>query len=245
VVRALRERGYTFDGYVGTSIGAINAAILAQGDYAAAHAIWTDITMEKVFDIDEQILMHLSEIKSVRDIQPDPVLRARFHKAAMKVLKGRGICTVKIRALISQYVEEPKLRAAGKDFGLVALSILDRKPYRLMLGDIPQGRLIDYLMASASFPGFQHEKIGKNLFVDGAFHDNCPYRMLLQKGYGEVIAVRTNIPGVFHKVKDTNRVKVIAPSQALGNPMMFSPENSAMCMALGYRDGLKFAETDG
>ena len=38
--QALNEKGFRFDGIVGTSIGAINGALLAQGDFELAQAWW-------------------------------------------------------------------------------------------------------------------------------------------------------------------------------------------------------------
>ena len=64
VVKALIENGYEFDGFVGTSIGAINAAILAQGDFDKALGLWTDISIEKIFDEDEQPLLQMVDIKA-------------------------------------------------------------------------------------------------------------------------------------------------------------------------------------
>ena len=48
--------------------------------------------------------------------------------------------------MIGQYVDEEHLRNTNKDFGLVTVSILEFKPYELMLEDIPQGQLANYLM---------------------------------------------------------------------------------------------------
>lgn len=52
VVKALFEKGYEFDGYAGTSIGAINAAMMAQGDFDEAYESWMNITIEKVIHED-------------------------------------------------------------------------------------------------------------------------------------------------------------------------------------------------
>ena len=39
-VKALLENGYEFGAIVGTSIGAINAAFLAQGDFDEIYKMW-------------------------------------------------------------------------------------------------------------------------------------------------------------------------------------------------------------
>ena len=47
VMKALTEKSYVFDGFVGTSIGAINAAMLAQSDFDAALDLWMSISILK------------------------------------------------------------------------------------------------------------------------------------------------------------------------------------------------------
>ena len=211
VTQALMENGYEFDGFVGTSIGALNAAMMAQGDFEELLELWQNLTMDKIFD---------------RDI-------------LSKIISDKGIGTEKMRGILEHYIDEDKVRGSGKDFGLVTLSINDRKPYKLMLEDIPPGQLIDFIMASASLPGFKVETSSGASFLDGAFYDNCPYGLLCDKGYDEVIAIRTNAPGFFRKVRDA-RVKVISPRENLGPLLQISPKRSKANIRLGYYDGLRF-----
>ena len=237
VVKALMEHGYEFDGFVGTSIGAINAAVLAQGDFQKALDLWTDISIEKIFDEDEQPLLQLIDTKSLK-ADFDLVSSAK-RKALKKIIDGRGISTDKMQKILEAIIDEDKIRASGKDYGLVTISLSERKPYEMMLEDIPHGQLFNYVMASASFPGFKPEAIEEKRFLDGAFYDNCPYHLLIQKNYDEVIAIRTNARGVFKKVED-DRVKVIVPRDDLGSIMLFMPDNCAEKIKLGYHDGLRF-----
>ncbi len=39
-VKALLEEGYEFGGVTGTSIGALNGAMIAQGDFEAGYKLW-------------------------------------------------------------------------------------------------------------------------------------------------------------------------------------------------------------
>ena len=238
VVKALYEKGYEFDGFVGTSIGAINAAILAQGDFQKALELWTDISMEKVFDMDDQLLLQFTDLKNIRR---DTALPDEIRKALAKVIYSGGLSTDKIKAMIGQYICEEQLRKSHKDFGLVTISIFELKPYELMLEDIPKNKLTNYLMASASLPGLRREKIGGQSFLDGAYYDNCPYHLLRKRGYEDIIVVRTKAPGIFHKAGDNKDIRVITASEGLGNLLLFTPENSAANIALGYKDGLRFA----
>ena len=54
VLKALRETGLAdFDGYVGTSIGAVNSALLCAGDWDKTLDMWDKINLHSVFDVNE------------------------------------------------------------------------------------------------------------------------------------------------------------------------------------------------
>ena len=241
VVQALMESGYDFDGFVGTSIGAINAAILAQGELDTAFEVWQNISMDKIFDLDKRF----TQLVEKRSMVPDSDLPFILRDFLAKLINDKGIGTEKMKAYLRQFIDEDKIRESGKDFGLVTVSLDTLKPHRLMLEDIPDGYLVNYIMASASFPGFRSEVIDDVSFIDGGFHDNCPYDLLCDRGYDEVIAVRTNAPGIFRKVKDPDRVKVIVPEDDLGHMMLFTQQRSKRNLVIGYYDGLSFAIEHG
>jgi NTE family protein len=164
-------------------------------------------------------------------------------KGLSKIIGEGGVSTEKMKAFFERYIDEEKLRSSGKDFGLVTMSVTERKPYELMLEDIPRGQLISYIMASASFPGFKPETIDEKLFVDGGVYNNCPVNLLDAKGYDEIIAVRTNAPGILRKLKDMSKMRVVSPRRDLGDMMLFNPENSAGNIKLGYCDGLRLVHS--
>ena len=237
VVKALLENGCELDGFAGTSIGAINSAMLAQGDFSKATELWAKISMDEVFEAEDRLLI---QPPSLKELRADAELPASMRKTLARVIADRGISTNRMKAMLEKYIDEERIRRSRKGFGLVTVSVKERRPYELMLADIPQGQLVDYIMASASFPGFRHERIGGNSFIDGAFYDNCPHRLLRRNGYDEIIVVRTRAPGVFRRVAEGSSISVIEPREDLGEMLRFSPENSAANMQRGYRDGLKF-----
>lgn len=239
VVKALYENGYAFDGFVGTSIGAINAAMLAQGDFDKAIELWSSLSMDQLFDTEEQKLLQLMTPKERKKDIKTP---AHLGKTLAKIIGGKGIDTTKMIAFLNQYIDEEKIRASGKDFGLVTVSLSDRKPLELMLEDIPNGRLVDYVMASASFPGFNTGTLDDKLFIDGGLYDNCPVGLLTKKGYDEIIAVRTHAPGITRNFEQQEHIKVISSRDNLGNIMFFAPENTTADISLGYYDGLRFVK---
>jgi len=241
VVKALIESGYVFGGFVGTSIGAINAAVMAGSGISAALKLWENVSVETLFNEDEQPLIRFADIKGL-NADLDWKSNAR-RKAALKIIGNRGFSTDKMKTFLERYIDEKTIRESGRDFGLVTISLSDRKPYELMRDDIPKGQLFNYVMASASHPFFRRESIEDNIYLDGAFYNNCPVNLLIKKDYDEIIAIRTNAHGIFRKIEDP-RVKYIIPRDDLGSIMRFTPENSAVLIKLGYQDGLRFAKAE-
>ncbi len=226
--RALLELGYTFDGFVGTSIGAVNASALAQGDFQQAEALWLSLDLNTLFDEDEKVLSTLKF---------DFGIVSNHRKSLRRILDKGGVDTTKMRAVLSTCINEDKLRAGGKDFGLVTVALYERRPVEIFVEDIPKGALMDYLMASSSFPGFQPAVIDDVMYIDGGVYNNCPINMLLAKGYETIIAVRTNAPGWFRKLPPHKATIItIAPRENLGNMMLFSPQRIRESIQLGYYD---------
>lgn len=234
VMKAYHEAGQTFDAIAGTSIGALNGAVIAQGDFEIGYQTWERLDARSIFDIsdEEYRLLMLRKLDTA----------ALRHLAARtkRLIADRGMDTRKMRLLIESLVDESRLRAAAVDFGLVTVSLSDRAPLELYKEDIPQGRVSDYLMASAAFPGFQTTYIDDKAFIDGGLYDNCPINMLARKGYTSIVAVRTLGLGVTRKIRYPGlTIRTISPSEPLGGMMSFNPEAIRRSMSMGYYDALR------
>ena len=235
VMKACLEAGYDFDGFVGTSIGAINAAVFAQGDFQKAVDMWTNVTTEQLFDADTYKLLKIGESKW------DMQLLTEAREGLKKIIDEHGIDTSRIKELISENIDESRIRERGRDLGLVTVAANEMKPYELYLEDIPQGELALYLEASSCIPGFQPAVIGKNTYLDGGLYNNCPTNMLIKKGYKEIVVVRTKAPGVYRLFTIPKDVKItmVVPKHDLGNIMIFSPKKILENIDFGYQDGRK------
>ena len=177
-IKALREEGYNFDIVAGTSVGAMNGALVAQGDFDVALKWWEQLDSSILFD---------SEGKNT--IADNAY---RFARAVKSFVSNGGLDTSKIRQLLREIIDEEKFRASSVDFGMVTISLTQRKPFELYKDDIPKGKLVDYLMASGNMPVFKIEPIDGNIFIDGSFYDNCPVSLLAKKNYDKIIAIRLN-----------------------------------------------------
>ncbi len=236
VVKGLRERGYEFDGFVGTSIGALNAAALAQGDLDGALAMWQRLSMRRLFDKEQKHLLMLGKEKWDFD------LIMKIGQGLIEVVTEGGFDTSKMRNVVEECIDEDGVRGSGKEFGLVTVSLYDLEPHELYLDDIPEGKLVDYLMASACFPGFQSVEVDGVKYVDGGVYNNCPINMLFDKGYDEVVAIRLGGTGVYRDVvvPPGAKLHIIDSKENLGELMIFDHDVIEENIQRGYRDGLQF-----
>ncbi|MCL2628789.1 MAG: patatin-like phospholipase family protein, partial [Oscillospiraceae bacterium] len=214
--------------------------MLAQGDFDKALELWSSISMEQVFYEEELPILKLADVKKF-NINLKSTLK-ECGEAIKRVVRNKGFHTEKMKGFLEKYIDEDKVRSSDKDFGLVAISLSEQKAYELMLDDIPEGQLIDYIMASSSVPGFHLETIDGNIFVDGGIYNNCPSNLLIKKGYFDILAIRL---ARLHSLlwTDDPKIKYIVPSEKLGNILMFTTDNCASKLELGYSDGLRYIES--
>jgi len=233
-VKALLEEGYEFGGVTGTSIGALNGAIIVQGDFEAGYKLWENIDASLLFDIEE------SQYKKLIDRRFDKELLLKLAAKMGEIIENKGIDTGKMRQVVENIVDEAKLRKSDTDFGLVTVSLTDLKPLELYKEDIPEGKMIDYLMASARFPGFKMNPIEDKYFIDGGLYDNCPINLLARKGYKKIIAIRTFGMGRIQNVRYRNlEITSIVPSEDLGMPLDFNRNLISRNLQMGYYDTMR------
>ncbi|TCS87989.1 NTE family protein [Keratinibaculum paraultunense] len=233
--KAILEEGIEIGGVAGTSVGALNGAILVQGDYEKAYELWYNISYSKVINVHDEYIERLKEGKFSKE---DLILLAEKIKG---VFSEKGLDITPLKNLLMEFIDEHKIRNSGKDFGIVTVSLSDLKPLEVYIEDIPEGKLIEYLMASAYLPIFKRERIidGK-IYLDGALYNNLPVNLLIDKGYKDLILVRTHGIGNIKKVplEGLNTI-TIAPNEDLGKLLDFDCDTARKNLKLGYYDGLK------
>lgn len=233
-VKALLENGYEFDGVVGTSIGAFNGALISQGDFEKAYDLWINMEPSMLFDIEDECM---------RNIVHNGLTKENIKyisSRTINLIENRGIDTSKMRRVLYENVDEYKLRTSNIDFGMVTVSIPNFNPVEVYKEDIPDGKIRDYIMASANFPGFKLYPIDGKYYIDGGIYDNCPVNLLIRKGYKDIIAVRTSKNDKFSNIinKDV-RIRSIIASEDLGNALIFDNDLIRRNITLGYFDAIR------
>lgn len=233
--RALTELGYRFDVICGVSIGAINAALLAQGDCDRAAEFWETMSNDDLFSEKDQGFLEV--INRQVNLNTLSALKENIKTA----LENGGIDTSRIRAFLEKNIDPARLLASPVDYGMIAVAFPELQPLIAYKKDMTPENVIDHVLASATFPGFQQTAIGDKKYLDGGLYDACPYNELLRYGCDKVIAVRLNGFGILHPVKDKDKDKVVQifPSDQLGPVMRFDPATSRRNIQMGYYDTMR------
>ena len=234
----LTEHGYKFDTFVGTSIGSINSAMIAQGEFDKLYEIWKNIKYSDLFDIDDAKFNALK--KSTMDMS---VIKYVTSKVT-NVFKVGGISTARMREFAKKHINEEKLRENKMNYGLATYCLTDMKPVEKFIEDIPQGELIDYILASSRLPVFKQELFKGKHYIDGGVYNNCPINLVQRKNKKKFIVIYTNAIGVKKKYvhKKDEKVIQIIPKTNLPHILDFDSKSINLMLELGYHDAKKVIE---
>lgn len=237
-IKALLEDDYKFNTVIGTSIGAINAAFIAQGDIDKIENLWKTLSFKELMDINNDI------IESILTKQINMKVIKELRVSLNKALKAKGIDTILMRNLLEEYLDEEKIRKSNIRFGLVTFCITDFKPQKLFIEDIPNGKLVDYLLASSNLPVFKRATVDEKIFLDGGAFDNCSVEMLYEAGYRNIMAIRLNQKNKIRNYATLSRnkdirLKMIVPSIELPNTLDFQTKTLNELLKYGYIDTVK------
>ena len=234
VWKALLELNIDVCAITGCSIGSVNGAIFAQGDFDKALEIWQNIGKEKIVEISGDVGDNLLDIKNLSLVISD-------------IYKNNGLETKPFRKLLDGVIDEEKIRNSDIDFGLVTFDLAEKEELAVFKEDIPQGKLVDYIMASASLLGLKKTVIDEKEYLDGGITNNIPADMLLSKGIKNIIAVDVGGPGIIKGIalKGVNIINIKSSDKIVGL-LDFNSENIEKMIRAGYIDCLKvFGRVEG
>ena len=238
VWKALREAGMKIKGVAGTSVGALNGALICMDDLGKAEEIWGNMTYSTVFNVDDSMIGKLKKF-GVRSMKVTDAA-AEFRR----LFSDRGLDIAPLKKLLEETVDEERIRRSPRDFCAASFSVTDRKEEDFDVKAAPPGTIKDIMMASAYFPGFKQEKLGGKTYLDGGSVNNVPVDLLADRGYKDIIVIRLYGIGVdrrrFMDIPEDVTVREIAPRRNLGGILEFDSARTRKNMKLGYFDGLRF-----
>lgn len=218
VYQALGELGWRPDVITGTSVGCLNGAMFATGQWPTARDMWLTIDTRQV----------------IAD-PPDP--QQGVLNFWQEVVRGGGLDVTPLEDIVDRVLDETALRASPIAFGLVTVNKRTLRPLELTAPEIPDGQMKDYLLASAAcFPAFRPRAIEGREFIDGGYADNMPVGLARRMGAEEVVAVDVDGIGVTRRLPADLPVTLIRSHWELGAILTFDPRQAARNIALGYND---------
>ena len=141
--KALREAGIRFSAVSGTSVGALNGAMIVMDDLQKAEDVWNNIHFSQVMDVDDEEMRRLMN----RDI-PLSELKNTLRSVA-EIIRNRGFDVTPLRKWVAETVDADKVCNSDTDFFIVTYSLSDRQELELRASDLSRDELCDMLLASA------------------------------------------------------------------------------------------------
>lgn len=231
VFKALRKLHMKFDIVTGVSIGSINGAFYVANEYKKCLKMWQKITTSDLFDVAIGSKMSKGDIKLL-----------------VKQMSTGGISFSNAYNFLKKNINEEKVRKSKIDYGLVTVSLTNKKPRFLTKEQIPYGKLVDYICASSICYPFVHaQDINDESFIDGGFYDGIPINLAIDMGATEILAVDLSVLAINKKPKDKNiKVDVIKMKDKTPLTLTFTKEYANKNIKYGYNDTMKhFNKLDG
>ena len=223
VWKALMELDWHPQIITGTSVGSLNGAMFVLDLYEVARDMWLTIRSKDVMELPEE----------------NADLSA-LHSFLRSVVKAGGMDVSPLEEIVERVLDEDALRRANIRFGLVTVEQRGLKPRELTLDEIPQGRVKDYLMASAAcFPALRAREIDGVKFLDGGYSDNMPTGLAKKMGADELVCVDLEGVGITRPNLTGLPTTMVRSYWELGDILHFDPDTARRNVELGYYDTLR------
>ena len=230
--RAMLDLGVEFEAIAGTSIGAINGALIAQGNFDKAMKFWGSAEVANGINLP-------GELKANDNLFSFSNMPQIFHE----ILRNGGVDVSPAKQIVADNIDETVVRANNIPLAIVTFDLNGMKPVEMFVDEMPEGTLVDYLMASARFPGLNNQGPEDTKYIDGGVYDNAPLGVLRKKGINRLIVIDiSSRKGIGHK-PDWSCADIIYirpyDVQDLGAAFEFDKEMNERRMSMGYYDTKK------
>ncbi len=214
----------------GTSVGALNAVLFANGDIELAERIWT-----------EQIETRILSDNTNRIFEGDSFnFGTIFGNIITNGLFSRdGLCDI-----INREIDLNFFRSCKKHVYATCTRLPDMTGVPFLLNNLNKETCIQALLATSAIPGvFKPERVESGLYYDGGIvpKNNIPVLPVEEELCSHVVVIPLNRESEvkFHSLSDSD-VTIIRPSADLGNllggTLNFTSEKARTLIALGYSD---------
>lgn len=211
VWKYLREIG--LDSHIsvisGTSVGGLNAFLIAYGNYDIASQIWTKEISTKILDV-----------------------ISTSHKEGA-IFSRQGLLEI-----IDKYIDFTKVSKFDKTVYVTCYNMNKSKADYIKLNKLPKKKIEKYLLATSAIPiVFENEKVLWKSYCDGGVTDNRP--LLEEKcTHAIVVNLKTENTTDYSKygIKTTCIYPSSSLGSFITGTLDFTPNNAKMRIELGYNE---------
>lgn len=233
VWKALKKLHISYDIVTGTSVGAINGAIMVQKSFRKAEKLWKNLNFKNIFD---------SELE--KDYTTKDVIKVY----GKNIIQNGGMDVTNLENFIKDKLNIDHFFKSPIDYGLITYNVTTKEMIYMTKKDLNKENLCDFIIASSTcYPAFQKKEIDGQTYIDGGFSDNVPINLAIDLGATEIIAVDLKCIGVRTKIKDKSiPITYITPQNTLAPLLIFDGDEAKKGIKFGYNDTMKcFHKLDG
>nr|WP_154139785.1 patatin-like phospholipase family protein [Photobacterium damselae] len=233
VWRAMEELGLAKDimAVSGTSVGALNAALFAQGDLGKAEEAWLGMRPSDVLSIN---LKDIAKELMIKGVVLSPAVMAFIKTLSMNGIFSRD----GLLRIIQDYLDDNIVKRRCMPCYACATQLPLLKATYFSLQDHRKDTIEDILLASSAIPlVFPQQKVDGKTYLDGFIRDNTPIKPLIKEGCNIIIAVMLSRSDLL-PIADYPNCKIIPiyPQEHPGAALSFT--HSAEKMQHGYDDAM-------
>ncbi len=230
-VKAMREIGRdNWDIIVGVSAGALNAALLVQGDFEKLEYLYDHMESEQF--VNGYLPEDISLTGFIRD-------RKQILPAISGYLKNDGVDITPFTEMVKKYYDPERFFASETDFGCMAAVKGSNEPM-YVTKDMMREHGWDWLVASSSaYPIFPVKVIDSVEYIDGGYADNTPIDFALRLGAEEVTAIEMHRQPLHAGYVGRKGITLIHPHEELYAMFDFNHEKMQTAKRKGYLDAMK------
>ncbi len=231
VWRALKELSIDYHIVTGTSIGSVNGALMAIGNFEYADKVWREMVMGDLMadpPAPQNPFLHFMETFFLLPGQ-----------RTNNITDG-AVDNTPFLSFVEKNIDADLLMASEVDYGLVTVRARDRKPFLLTKKQMSQYNIKDFIIASSSvYPVFPMHKVGADYYIDGMYHDNLPIDFAISMGATELIVVDLHVKPQHPEYAGKSNVIYLTPSKDPGGILAFDRKKIEENIEMGYEDAIR------
>lgn len=184
VSTAFKELELKVNRVAGASLGAVNAALIAQGDRAKARAFWEGPGYQSVLALHDTMTRRYVDKWSQGSFD-------YFRLSFLSDLFRGGIDTQDAAEHLLEAFSEDALRQSETGLTILSVSPATLRPLVLDLPQIPVGKLLEQLLLCIAIPVFRQAEGSNRAYIDTAFSPRAVTEALLKQGEKHLVVAGT------------------------------------------------------